>query len=153
LHDHLRTCRACRQLWQKLEAETAAGHTPPLLHPTGDTNAGQPAQPAVSSAVTWSSEVALEGPGGQRQPAPPSPATPPIRAYPFLSPPQEAGEVGWLAHYRITGVLGEGGMGYVFDAFDTHLRRRVGLKVLKPDLASNLSFRERFLQEARAAAA
>jgi urea transport system substrate-binding protein len=153
LRGHLRTCLACRQAWQKIQAETTLGHTPPLLHPTGDTNAGQPAQPAVSSAIAWSSEVDLAGPGGQRQPGNHASSPQPVRAFPFLSPPQEAGEVGWLAHYRITGVLGEGGMGFVFDAFDTHLHRRVGLKVLKPDLASNLSFRERFLQEARVAAA
>ncbi len=73
--------------------------------------------------------------------------------FPFLDPPRGEGELGWLAHYRITGVLGEGGMGFVFDAFDTSLHRRVALKVLKPDLASNKSFRDRFEQEARAAAA
>jgi urea transport system substrate-binding protein len=95
----------------------------------------------------------MEGPGGDRPAAPPRPSsdngTP---SFSFLSPPRAAGELGWLAHYRITGVLGEGGMGFVFDAFDTQLHRRVALKVLKPELAANLSFRERFLQEARAAA-
>jgi urea transport system substrate-binding protein len=153
LRDHVRTCPTCRQIWQNLQMETVAGPTPPLLHPTGDTKAGQPAQPSAASSLAWSSDIVVEGPGGQRPAAPtvPSPSSP--RSFPFLSPPREAGELGWLGVYRIASVLGEGGMGYVFDAFDTHLHRRVALKVLKPDLASNVSFRERFLQEARAAAA
>lgn len=152
LEGHLRDCAACRQVWYSLQGESDAGHTPPLLHPIGDTRPGPPEQPAPASAITWSSEIRLEGGGGERAAGPPRSPSASTRSFSFLAPPQEAGELGWLGHYRITGVLGEGGMGFVFDAFDTHLHRRVGLKVLKPDLAANVSFRERFLQEARAAA-
>lgn len=71
----------------------------------------------------------------------------------FLSPPMAEGELGWLAHYRIYRVLGTGGMGIVFEAEDTHLNRTVALKVMRKELAANNTVRERFLQEARAAAA
>jgi urea transport system substrate-binding protein len=154
LRNHLLDCLACRQLWEQLKSPIVSAPTPPLLHPAGDTNPGQPARPPAHSAITWSSGVALEGPGSERAAAPPPLAWDDAQpTFTFLSPPHEADEIGSLGNYRITGLLGQGGMGFVFDAFDTHLQRRVALKVLKPELAANLSFRERFLQEARAAAA
>ena len=72
--------------------------------------------------------------------------------YSFLAPPQGTDELGRLGSYRILKVLGAGGMGVVFQAEDTHLRRRVALKVMKPEAAGKQSARERFLREARAAA-
>jgi urea transport system substrate-binding protein len=71
----------------------------------------------------------------------------------FLAEARGPDELGWLGPYRIRAVLGEGGMGVVFDAEDSQLRRRVALKILKPELALTPLLRERFLQEARAAAA
>lgn len=71
----------------------------------------------------------------------------------FLSEARGPDELGWLGCYRIRGILGEGGMGVVFDAEDSQLCRRVALKILKPELARTPVVRERFLQEARAAAA
>src|SRR5262249_53137187 len=71
----------------------------------------------------------------------------------FLSPPLASGELGWLAQYRVLRVLGAGGMGMVLEAEDTHLQRRVALKVIRPELAGDASLRQRFLREARAMAA
>jgi tRNA A-37 threonylcarbamoyl transferase component Bud32 len=53
--------------------------------------------------------------------------------------------------YRITGLLGRGGMGHVYDAMHVALDQRVAVKVLHPRYAYEERFRERFLQEARAA--
>jgi formylglycine-generating enzyme required for sulfatase activity/serine/threonine protein kinase len=58
-----------------------------------------------------------------------------------------------VGKYRVIKELGHGGMGQVLLAEDTVLSRRVALKVMRAELAQERSFRERFLREARSAAA
>src|SRR3954452_4330535 len=58
-----------------------------------------------------------------------------------------------LVHYRLDEVIGRGGMGVVYLAFDTRLERRVAVKIMAPEVASDSSFRVRFEREARMAAA
>jgi len=62
-------------------------------------------------------------------------------------------EFGRLGHYRVLEVLGRGGMGYVFRAEDTRLKRLVALKVMNKRFSSAPNSRRRFLEEARAMAA
>jgi serine/threonine protein kinase len=58
-----------------------------------------------------------------------------------------------IAHYRLLEKLGEGGMGTVYSAEDTRLRRRVALKVLSAERASDPQRLARFEREATAVAA
>lgn len=61
--------------------------------------------------------------------------------------------LGRLDEYEIERLIGVGGMGIVFKAFDRELNRAIALKALLPRLASYGPARKRFSREARAAAA
>lgn len=77
----------------------------------------------------------------------------PPYTFPFLSPANDGQSLGMIAHFRVIGLIDEGGMGYVFDAVDEKLQRHVALKVMKPNVALGTGSAERFVQEGKALAA
>ena len=58
-----------------------------------------------------------------------------------------------LGRYEIRSKIGEGGMGEVYLAQDTKLERKVALKILPADVGTNRDRMERFIREAKSAAA
>ena len=58
-----------------------------------------------------------------------------------------------LGRYEVRSKIGAGGMGEVYLAKDTKLDRKVALKILPADVASNRDRMERFVREAKSAAA
>ncbi|HQR43731.1 MAG TPA: protein kinase, partial [Gemmatales bacterium] len=71
----------------------------------------------------------------------------------WLQPSKQPNSLGRFLHYEVLEELGQGGFGIVYRVFDEKLHRVVALKVLSPTLASHGTARQRFLREARAAAA
>jgi serine/threonine protein kinase len=124
LSQHLAHCATCRHLLAGGEPRVPAGAT------IGD-------RQSASVEVIIDSEPAARGASLELG---------------FLGPPQDEGELGQLDHFRIHKVIGEGGMGMVFEGEDTRLQRRVAIKVLKPEQAQDDVSQKRFLQEVRAAA-
>ncbi len=70
----------------------------------------------------------------------------------FLQPSTRPAALGRLGHYEVLEVLGRGGFGIVFRAFDESLQRVVAIKVLAPEMAATSPARKRFVREARASA-
>lgn len=71
----------------------------------------------------------------------------------YVGSSERPGTLGRFADYDLLEVVGQGGMGSVFRAFDPKLQRIVAIKVLSPVLAADPSAHSRFLGEARAMAA
>jgi serine/threonine protein kinase/formylglycine-generating enzyme required for sulfatase activity len=70
----------------------------------------------------------------------------------FLTPSDRPDSLGRLGRYEVLQVLGKGGFGIVFRAYDDVLQRIVAIKVMAPQLAVTSPARKRFLREARTSA-
>jgi hypothetical protein len=140
LADHLNACPECRKAlrgpadedgttrnWQPAASRFALENALQAVNPT--LPAGPFLPPSLDGALTAAPEVGL------------------------LAAGEEPGSLGRLGHYEVTEVIGRGGFGIVFKAFDPALHRYVAIKVLAPQLATSDAARQRFAREGRAAAA
>ncbi len=96
-------------------------------------------QPSAAGFVVWQGMLDAPPDGGLTRVVELTPETPTgIRRF---------------GKYQIEGELGRGGMGVVYRALDTRLQRPVALKVMLQSVTASAAARERFVQEARSAAA
>lgn len=137
LIDHIELCRDCQAAIDSLAGDQSdAG---PILLAAAREGDSQLLQAGLADLKA-------------RRPASDSDAT---LQYRDLAPWIDDGDaaVGRVQHYDLVRCLGRGGMGVVFEAFDSKLQRVVALKMMGPSLLIDPASSERFLREARAAAA
>lgn len=131
---HVETCTRCQQRIAELAGPMAVWQGVKAAFSQGEGSFQPHRLPAVNldqSAIDWTESMATQ----------------------LLSPPTHPEMLGRLGRYEVERLIGSGGMGVVFKAFDTELNRPVAIKLLAPYLASSGPARKRFSREARAAAA
>jgi hypothetical protein len=133
LDTHLSTCERCRRVLLDVTAEAVRA--------------------LPGSEVTVTADQSLGNTAGSPTRSGPSASPTRLRELAVLDPPTDPGHLGRLAHYELLEVVGRGGMGTVFKAVDETLHRTVALKLMSPELAASPAARQRFIREARAAAA
>lgn len=146
---HLDSCPDCQQQLEKL-AVCQSQVCELVEHIDRDQPDSQSAYwPAINSVRETPSGAAVptEIPFGSSSPRRPDDDVS------FLTPSDDPAYLGRLGHFEIARLIGRGGMGLVFEAYDSHLHRTVAVKVLDPGLADDEVARQRFCREARAAAA
>ncbi len=102
-----------------------------------------PPDEADYEAIEMLSPEPVRAVAERRRPPTPPPSQPPARA--ATHPPA-------IGRYTLERLLGQGTFGKVFEARDSKLGRKVALKVLNPEQAQFPEIRQRFVQEAHAAA-
>jgi serine/threonine protein kinase/formylglycine-generating enzyme required for sulfatase activity len=143
LVQHLRKCATCQARLEKLpNADTLLDLVRSETLSEGKGQEEPPSKPP-------SAKISVQDGQGLAQGA----EEPLEESVSFLSPAKEPDEIGRMGGYRVLKTLGQGGMGAVFLAEDSQLRRTVALKVMLPEQAKKPEAKERFLREARAAAA
>lgn len=138
---HIDQCPQCQRRLEELAAEPAEWRVVKSSLRNGDDDGGRSLSPEGDPAwarsrwqrhpMAWSDSMARQ----------------------LLSPPSHPEMLGRIGRYEVERIIGVGGMGVVFKAFDSELHRPVAVKVLAPYLAGSGAARKRFAREARAAAA
>jgi serine/threonine protein kinase len=131
---HVETCTRCQERLSELAGPAAMWYGVKVAISEAVSSDQQRCFPPVNleqSAIHWTESMAKQ----------------------LLSPPTHPEMLGRLGRYEVERLIGSGGMGVVFKAFDTELNRPVAIKLLAPYLASSGPARKRFAREARAAAA
>ena len=160
LAQHLEGCSACRRLFAaeyirlQISEFASLDHIVPevlarvewcLREPVPDSASATPPTVAMSPAAV---EEIIKPAAIPVRPEKPTPGDAAADA-----PAAKARRPRIFGNYCLYRRLGEGAMGVVFEAEDMRTRKRVALKLMKPELANNVTSRQRFLREAQAASA
>jgi len=138
LTDHINACESCQQRLDQL-----------ARHDRSADAIGRNLRPSDFDEPTHIERVLK----GIREAGDDADLAEPILPLGFLRPSDYPGSLGRFGQYELLQLVGRGGMGAVFRAFDPSLQRIVAIKLLAPHLAHNPLARRRFIREAQAAAA
>jgi len=145
LEQHVETCPSCAERARRLPKDDELVRTVHRVGSMADT-------PIPELAETLASVFRrLKGGGSEATRSWAAPATADPQA--FLAPAAKPNEIGSIGPFSIQEVLGAGGMGVVYRGYDPRLDRAVAIKVVRPELVAAKGMVDRFLAEARAAAA
>jgi len=147
LVDHLDRCPGCRK-----RLENTAGRTELWTAVTSSLRQPEPVSSPALERVTATMRSSQWDTLIQSRPADRPETEHDSPVFDFLAPSENRDHLGRLGRYEVVELLGQGGMGFVFKAYDSSLSRTVALKVLLTPLAQDGKARERFRREARAAA-
>lgn len=139
LSSHVESCHECRNKLTELSADKAFWQTQQrMLKP----------EPGAEERSDFLERLRSDGFS-----TPPNDVIDDASAAQLLAAPSHPEMLGRIGRYEVERVIGTGGMGVVFKAFDSELHRPVAVKVLAPHLSDSGPARQRFAREARAAAA
>jgi len=147
---HVEGCAKCRQALALLSGVTEAGFKPEATIGYDEEIPGLPKNPMSREAAPTvvrddSSNQPTRAFGNDQRRVDPGERT-------MASDPKSTDRIGKaLGKYKITGILGEGGMGIVYEAHDPLIDRSVAIKLLPDRLAVKPTALKRFLREAKAA--